>query len=318
MRPTPTGCADRTPITDGASGEPWVFRFKDIVGWWRNAHHDRPGGVSSATPTAWMPQSKPIWFTELGCPAIDKGANQPNVFPDPKSSESRCRISPPARPTLMQRRFLAGPSRLVGPGRPVSWRANPISAVYGGPMLDADRIYLWTWDARPYPAFPVLADVWADAANYAAGHWLTGRLGAPPADKLVAAILEDYGIPTSALSMSLTASSTATLVGEVGSARQALEPLAQLLMFEAFELGETIRFVRRGRKVGETLVLDQLAEEADTSLWSRPGARRRPSCRPKYSIGFADTLADFRTTSVSSRRLVTGQPAGSGDMRSAR
>ena len=35
-----------------------------------------------------MPQSKPFWFTELGCPAVDKGANQPNVFIDPKSSES--------------------------------------------------------------------------------------------------------------------------------------------------------------------------------------------------------------------------------------
>jgi hypothetical protein len=35
-----------------------------------------------------VPQSKPIWFTEIGCPAVDKGANQPSVFPDPKSSES--------------------------------------------------------------------------------------------------------------------------------------------------------------------------------------------------------------------------------------
>ena len=27
----------------------------------------------SAQPTAWVPRSKPIWFTELGCAAIDKG-----------------------------------------------------------------------------------------------------------------------------------------------------------------------------------------------------------------------------------------------------
>jgi hypothetical protein len=27
--------------------------------------------------TAWVPQSKPVWFTELGCPAIDRGTNQP-------------------------------------------------------------------------------------------------------------------------------------------------------------------------------------------------------------------------------------------------
>ena len=38
----------RTPITDGAYGEPWVWRFKDIAGWWSNAHHDRPGGVRDA------------------------------------------------------------------------------------------------------------------------------------------------------------------------------------------------------------------------------------------------------------------------------
>jgi hypothetical protein len=86
----------RTPITDGAHGKPWVFRFKDLASWWSNPHFDRPGGVESATPTAWIPQSKPIRFTELGCPAIDRGTNQPNVFFDPKSSES-------ARPAFLAR-----------------------------------------------------------------------------------------------------------------------------------------------------------------------------------------------------------------------
>ncbi len=78
----------RTAITDGAAGKPWVFRYKDLRAWWSNPHYDRPGGVESGTSTAWAPQSKPIWFTELGCPAIDRGTNQPNVFFDPKSSES--------------------------------------------------------------------------------------------------------------------------------------------------------------------------------------------------------------------------------------
>lgn len=78
----------RSPIADGAYGKPWVFRFKDIVSWWSKFHCDRVGGVESANPTAWIPGSKPIWFTELGCPAVDKGPNQPNVFPDPKSCES--------------------------------------------------------------------------------------------------------------------------------------------------------------------------------------------------------------------------------------
>lgn len=97
----------RTPITDGAYGEPWVFRFKDIASWWNSAHHDRPGGVRSASPTAWVPRSKPIWLTELGCGAVDKGANQPNVFSDPKSDESgRPHFSNGVPDVLAQRRAL--------------------------------------------------------------------------------------------------------------------------------------------------------------------------------------------------------------------
>ena len=78
----------REPISDGAHDEPWVFRYKDIRNWWEHKHHDRIGGVRQAGSTAWVPQSKPVWFTEFGCAAVDKGSNQPNKFLDPKSSES--------------------------------------------------------------------------------------------------------------------------------------------------------------------------------------------------------------------------------------
>ncbi|WP_421577879.1 baseplate multidomain protein megatron [Shinella sp. M31] len=79
----------RSPITDGAAGKPGVFRYKDIESWWTNVHRERGAdGVEIAGHTAWVPRSKPIWFTELGCPAVDKGPNQPNVFVDPKSAEN--------------------------------------------------------------------------------------------------------------------------------------------------------------------------------------------------------------------------------------
>ena len=78
----------RTPITDDAHQEPWIWRYKDIRNWWANSHHERVGGQRSPQPTAWVPQSKPLWFTELGCAAVDKATNQPNLFLDPKSSES--------------------------------------------------------------------------------------------------------------------------------------------------------------------------------------------------------------------------------------
>jgi hypothetical protein len=153
----------RSPISDG-QGKPWVWRAKDLWNWWSNLHYDRPMGSEGATPTPWVPGSKPIWFTELGCPAIDKGANQPNVFVDPKSSESAVPwFSNGERDDLVQRRFLEAHHAF--------WSVpanNPLSPLYGGTMVDTDNIYVWCWDARPYPFFPGRAAVWGDAGNWRA------------------------------------------------------------------------------------------------------------------------------------------------------
>jgi hypothetical protein len=98
---------NRSPIADATYGEPWIWRFKDLVNWWSNTHHNRIGGTRVATATAWVPGSKPLWLTELGAPAVDKAANQPNVFPDPKSAESaRPYFSNGAPDALAQRQVL--------------------------------------------------------------------------------------------------------------------------------------------------------------------------------------------------------------------
>ena len=121
----------RSPITDGLAGKHWVFRYKDIEGWWANRHYERVGGVEKANPTAWLARSKPVWFTELGCGAVDKGGNQPNVFADPKSAESAAPyFSNRMRADAMQRRFLeahhdwwsgsGAPDGMVDPGASVS------------------------------------------------------------------------------------------------------------------------------------------------------------------------------------------------------
>ena len=129
-----------------------------------------PAAWSAATPTAWVPQGKPIWLTELGCPAVDKGANQPNVFFDPKTRSRSCRIFRAARATTscsaaICRRF----SRALRSGRSgLRRRLQPRLRVYGGRMIDPEHIHVWAWDARPYPAFPDQTDVWGDGANWRA------------------------------------------------------------------------------------------------------------------------------------------------------
>ena len=118
---------NRTPITDGL-GKPWVFRQKDFVSWWSQPHYERVGGVELASPTAWLPQSKPIWIVETGCPAVDRGANAPNVFPDPRSSEGGLPyFSRNGRDDLMQARFIEAMIAHFDPATPGGTTRNPTS-----------------------------------------------------------------------------------------------------------------------------------------------------------------------------------------------
>lgn len=164
----------RTPISDGAYGEDWIWAYKRLPDWWSNAHHDRVDGVRASMPTDWAPGLKPIRFVELGCPAVDKGSNQPNVFLDPKSMESAApHFSTGARDDMIQRRYI---ETLLDYWAPEQGR-NPVSPAYGGPMLDCARSHVWCWDGRPFPEFPTREDVWSDGGNWRRGHWLTGRAG---------------------------------------------------------------------------------------------------------------------------------------------
>jgi hypothetical protein len=245
----------RTPITD-TLGKPWVFRYKDICSWWRNPHYNRPLGTESGAPTAWRPESKPIWFTELGCPAVDKGSNQPNVFYDPKSSESFFPYySTGQRDDVIQRRYLR--AMIEYWAEPAH---NPTSSVYGAPMIDMGRMFLYTWDARPYPAFPALSGLWADAANWPTGHWLNGRMGEAPLAETVAAILDEAQFSAYDVG-GLTGSMQGYVIDRIMSSRQALEPLAAAFFFDSVDSEGAIRFRQRGRGGSlMTLAVDDLVD----------------------------------------------------------
>lgn len=292
----------RSPITDGGAGKPWVFRYKDLVNWWSNLHFDRPGGVEAATATAWTPNSKPIWFTEIGCAAIDKGANEPNIFPDPKVGGARLpHFSNGSRDPLMQERFLAA---VLGYWDPVSpdfvATNNPVSDIYAGRMVDPSRTYVWSWDARPYPAFPQLTDVWSDGGNWETGHWLNGRLGNLTTIRLVERILRDYGFEPYRIG-DLDGSVDGFVIARLGSARQALQGLAEALGFEAAEAGDVVRFVRRGLP-RLALTPADLVEEGEQPLLVIRRAQET-ELPAELAFGFIDGASDYRDRVIASRRL---------------
>ena len=295
---------DRTPITDGL-GKPWTFRVKDIRSWWSSAHHERISGVELASPTAWLPQGKPIWFTEVGCPAVDKGANQPSVFPDPKSSENNLPyFSTGYRDDLIQRRYLQAFLGKLDPAFGAVDADNPVSPVYGGRMIDASAIHLWTWDARPYPAFPAATEVWSDGPNWQTGHWLTGRLGSAPMDALVASLLADCGV-AGADTSALREACDGYVIDRPMSPRAMIEPLAGAYAFDATAADGTLRFLSRG---GAPVA--EFAEEdlvlPDGGAPARLTRAQETELPREAGFGFTDGTVDYRRSAVTSRRLAGG------------
>ncbi|MEM7320313.1 MAG: glycoside hydrolase/phage tail family protein, partial [Pseudomonadota bacterium] len=249
---------NRTPITDEAHDEPWVWRYKDIRNWWSNPHHERIGGERQVQQTSWMPQSKPVWFTEFGCAAIDKGTNQPNKFLDPKSSESKLpKYSNGLRDDLIQIQYLRA---VIG-----HWSDpdnNPVSTEYGGPMLDLSNAYVWTWDARPYPAFPNRRDLWNDGGNYTRGHWLTGRSSNRTLSSVVAEICLRAGLVNFDVRQ-LWGVVRGYSLEDVADARSALQPLMLRYGFDAIERDGTLVFKMRTGKGAVRIDPDLLAVSRD-------------------------------------------------------
>ena len=296
----------RSPITDGAYGKRWVFRYKDLKGWWSNLHFNRTGGVEQAFATGWVPGSKPIWFTEMGCPTVDKGPNQPNMFPDGKSSEAGIpHFSDGGRSDLAQRRLLEAHADHWDPStNGFSDAGNPLSVHYGGRMVDAARSYVWAWDARPYPAFPLQAGSWSDAGAWHRGHWLNGRLASPAVADVVNAILADHGLAAANVD-GVDGSVAGYVIADPTSARAALEPLIDLFGLSAIQEADRLTFRRAITLGGVPVELTELAIDGQNAVVEtiRAPDHELPA---ELVVSFRDPFADYQAATARSRRLAAG------------
>ncbi len=253
-------------------------------------------GVST---TDWVPQSKPIWFTELGCPAIDRGTNQPNVFYDPKSSESLTpHFSRGWRDDAIQRAYLEATYLWWGDAA-----NNPLSSVYGDRMVHVPECAAWTWDARPYPFFPALTDVWTDGANWRLGHWLTGRLGAVSLAALVRHLCLRAGLPEDQIDVTgLWGAIEGYVITALESPRASITTLSRHFGFDAVETEGVIRFLMRGRASVATLAPDDLVatREGDVLELTRGQETELPQAL-KWQVARADE--DYDAAQVEARRI---------------
>ncbi len=285
----------RSPTAPTAS--PGCSATRTSSAWWGNAAFQpaRRGRGGQARPTGCRRRSR-SGSPRRGCPAVDKGANQPNVFPDPKSSASAFPYySTGARDDLVQRRFCEAVLPIGTPSDPdYVDGANPLVAgLWRRAWCAHGRTHLWTWDARPFPAFPYLTDVWGDGDNWDTGHWLSGRLGGGAGRR-----------PRRADPRRLRDRRRRGRRARRG--RRRLPDRRHRLGAagaRAARLAADVRGVRIGRRApdraarpedGGGLRRRRHRRRGRAGRWSASGGRRRPSCRQEIAIGFSDPLADFR------------------------
>lgn len=277
------------------------YALKDIRSWWAGTHRPRVNGVPTGPATAWVPQGKPIWFTEYGFPTVNCATNQPNVFIDPKSVESFAPYySNAAVDRVVQRAAIEATEEFWSD--PAN---NPVSSVYGGPMLG--RRLVWCWDARPYPWFPTLSNVWSDGANYRLGHWIEGKIGNMRLSEIVADLCRKAGLGDDEFDADALDDE---VVGYVVTERKAIRDMIAVLQtayfFDAVERGGVLMFVKRG--AGDLVAID--AEDLGASDGDADRSRLKLERTQDTELPIAvdivhtDEGRDYQSSTVTVRKQV--------------
>lgn len=248
------------PVMDGwDSGEGYDFYYADAartdkqplgtayawknIGWWWGNTHTNPDG----NPTPWVPQSKKIWLTEYGFPSVDGAANEPNVFYDAATAASAFPRFSRGRVDLRAQRagLLATEKR---------WQNSEM----------IERMFVWAWDARPFPYWPDLTNVWSDGPNWKYGHWVNGKLGTSGLAAIVRDICHHAGLEEGDIDVTrLTELVEGYIIASPSSARSLIEQLMTGYFFDAVESDGLLKFVPRGGVVVQSIEEDMLVPMLD-------------------------------------------------------
>jgi hypothetical protein len=285
----------RSPIDDP------FWAIKDIRTWWENEHVPRAGGVPTGPATAWVPRGKPIWFTEYGFPTVNCATNQPNVFIDPKSVESFAPYySNRAVDRVVQRAGIEATEEF--------WNEsanNPTSSVYDGPMVG--RRFVWCWDARPYPFFPALTNVWSDGENFRLGHWIEGKIGNMQLAEIVRDLCLRAGLAESEFDVTaLDDEVVGYVVTERKPVRDMIAVLQTAYFFDAVEGDGALVFVKRGAGTPITIDPNDLGASENDSDRSRVKVERTQDTELPIAVDVVhiDEGRDYQSSTVTVRKQV--------------
>lgn len=259
------------------------YAWKNIAWWWNNTH-DNPDMAT----TAWTAQMKPIWFTEFGFPSLDGASNRPNVFVDPNSSES-------AYPYHSKKRVDFRAQRNAIKATLEEWRDSSM----------VEHMFLWTWDARPFPFYPDLSEVWADGDLWRTGHWVTGKLGNSTLAAIVSDLSERAGLDESQIDVSrLTSLVDGFVINGQTTARSAIDSLRTAFFFDAVESDGLVKYVARAGANAITVAENSLIPSGGRDLRNSLDVVRIQELElpQKIDVVYINKAADYQTGNQHSQR----------------
>lgn len=276
---------DYTP-NDGTSPYAW----KNIEGWWKASSHTNPDSSNN-----WSAKAKKIIFTEYGFPSVDACSNQPNVFIDPNSVES-------FYPRSSKRRVDFNAQRESITAMLEFWQAK--NSESGNSDL-VPEMYLWTWDARPFPFFPDLNSVWSDGSNWKTGHWVNGKLGGSNLGSIVENLLQKVGFTSSDYDTSQLDDLVDGYINtRLMTIRDWLNQLQSTYFFDMVESDGKLKFIKRGGSISATISESDLVPVKQNSIDVLLSIDRKQELElPKQvSVTFLDRSKDYQNNTQTSQR----------------
>lgn len=260
------------------------YAWKNISWWWSNSHTNPDSNV-----TAWTAQSKKIWFTEFGFPSVDGATNQPNVFYDPTSSESFFPYHSKGQIDFRAQR--AGIAATLS-----QWKNSTM----------VEHAFLWTWDARPYPYWPDLTDVWADGPVWKSGHWLQGKLGLSSLGAIVENLCNRAGLSSNYIDVTrLDDQVEGFVISSPDSARDVIEQLMSAYFFDAVESDGALQFVPRGNASVVTISEDELLPVGEGGERLRIQRRQELELPAQVEVLYFNRLKNYQTGTRRASRQIT-------------
>lgn len=232
---------------------------------------------------------KKIWFTEFGFPSVDGASNQPNVFIDPDSSES-------AYPYHSKGKIDFRSQRNAIKATLQKWQGSSM----------VEKLFLWTWDARPYPFWPDLTNIWADGGLWRKGHWVNGKLGLSSLGAIVRNLCQRTGLSESEIDVSRINNLVRGFVlNNQTTSRIAIDSLRAAYFFDAVESDGVVKFVARGGATLATIAEDKLVADFDNGETLSSMRIQELELPQKVDVNYINENAYYQLGNQHSMRQVT-------------